>query len=96
MGHTTTSGSALFLGSSLGRSFACSSVPFGTLEQAKDLPKELPKNKALPLVVVCPTGARASRAVAALKTLGYENAKALAGGLVAWRAANLPVEKSAA
>ena len=72
------------------------SVPFAVLEQAKDLPKELPKNKALPLVVVCPTGARASRAVAALKTLGYENAKALAGGLGAWRAANLPVEKSAA
>ena len=76
------------------------SVPFGTLEQAKaqprEIPKELPKNKALPLVVVCPTGARASRAVAALKALGYENARALAGGLVAWRAANLPVEKSAA
>jgi rhodanese-related sulfurtransferase len=72
------------------------SVPFASLEQSKDLPKELPKNKALPIVVVCPTGSRASRAVAALHKLGFENAKALAGGLAAWRAANLPVEKSAA
>ena len=72
------------------------SVPLANLEQAKDPPKELPKNKALPLVVVCPTGARASRAVGTLKKLGFENAKALAGGLAAWRAANLPVEKSAA
>jgi len=71
------------------------SVPFANLE-SKDVPKELPKNKALPIVVVCPTGSRASRAVAALQKLGFENAKALAGGLAAWRAANLPVEKSAA
>ena len=71
------------------------SVPLAHLE-AKELPKELPKNKALPLVVVCPTGARASRAATRLRKLGFENAKALAGGLAAWRAANLPVEKSAA
>jgi rhodanese-related sulfurtransferase len=68
------------------------SVPFGSLEASKDLPK----NKALPLVVVCPTGARAGRAVATLRKLGFENARALAGGLQAWRAANLPVEKTAA
>jgi rhodanese-related sulfurtransferase len=68
------------------------SVPFGSLEASNDLPK----NKALPLVVVCPTGARAGKAVATLKKLGFENARALAGGFEAWRAANLPVEKSAA
>jgi rhodanese-related sulfurtransferase len=67
------------------------SVPLGKLEGSSDLPK----NKALPLVVVCPTGARAGRAVATLKKLGFENACALAGGYEAWRAANLPVEKSA-
>jgi rhodanese-related sulfurtransferase len=33
--------------------------------------------------------------VAVLKKLGFENARALAGGLDAWRAANLPVEKTA-
>jgi rhodanese-related sulfurtransferase len=67
------------------------SLPLGSLEKATDLPK----NKALPLVVVCPTGARASRAVATLKKLGFENTHVLAGGLAAWREANLPVEKAA-
>jgi rhodanese-related sulfurtransferase len=67
------------------------SVPLAQLEGSN----ALPKNKALPLVVVCPTGSRAGRAVATLKKLGFENARALAGGFEAWRAANLPVEKTA-
>jgi rhodanese-related sulfurtransferase len=67
------------------------SVPLGQLEASN----ALPKNKALPLVVVCPTGTRAGRAVATLRKLGFENARALAGGFAAWRAANLPVEKTA-
>ncbi len=71
------------------------SVPLATLEASKDVPKDLPKNKALPLIVVCPTGARAGRAVATLKRLGFENTRPLAGGIRAWRAANLPVEKTA-
>ena len=79
-----------------GHAMGARSVPFASLEASKDLPKDLPKNKALPLVVVCPTGARAGKAVATLKKLGFENARALAGGLEAWRAANLPVEKTAA
>ena len=75
-----------------GHAVGAKSVPFGQLEAST---AALPKNKALPLVVVCPTGSRAGRAVATLKKLGFENARALAGGLEAWRAANLPVEKSA-
>jgi rhodanese-related sulfurtransferase len=67
-------------------------VPLGKLEGSKDLPS----NKGLPLVLVCPTGARASRAAALLRRAGYEKAQALAGGLGAWREANLPVEKNAA
>ena len=51
------------------------------------------KNKALPLILVCQTGARSGRAVAVAKKLGYEKAQNLAGGLAGWRAANLPVEK---
>ncbi len=66
-------------------------VPFGQLEKSTDLPK----NKTLPLVVVCPTGARAGRAVSILRKLGYEKAQALAGGLAAWREASLPVDKAA-
>lgn len=67
-------------------------APFGSLEGHK----ALPSNKATPVLVMCPTGARASRAVAALKKLGYARAVAVGGGLAAWREAQLPIEKSAA
>jgi len=67
-------------------------VPFGQLEGSKDLPG----NKTLPIVLVCPTGARASRAVALLRKAGHEKVVSLAGGLRAWRDANLPVDKAAA
>ena len=66
-------------------------VPVAQLEQR--LP-EVVKNKALPLILVCATGARANRALAVAKKLGYEKAQVLAGGLKAWKEANLPVEKA--
>ena len=68
-------------------------IPFSELEEK--LPNAI-KNKALPLILVCGTGARANRAVAVAKKLGYEQAQALGGGLKAWKEANLPVEKAAA
>ena len=74
-----------------GHAVGARSVPLSALETSRDLPK----NKSLPLVVVCPNGARAPRGVAALKKLGFQNTTALAGGLAAWRAANLPTEKTA-
>lgn len=52
------------------------------------------KNKGLPVILVCQSGARSSRAVSIAKKLGYEQAQSMAGGLSAWKAANLPVEKS--
>ena len=66
-------------------------VPFSELENKLALTV---KNKALPLILVCPTGARANRAVAVAKKLGYEQAQALGGGLKAWKDANLPIEKA--
>jgi rhodanese-related sulfurtransferase len=66
-------------------------IPLGELEQR--LPETV-KNKTLPLILVCATGARANRAVGIAKKLGYEQAQALAGGLKAWKDANLPVEKA--
>ncbi|MFZ2307468.1 MAG: rhodanese-like domain-containing protein [Rhodoferax sp.] len=51
------------------------------------------KNKSLPLILVCQSGARSGRAVAIAKKLGYEQAQSLGGGLAAWKAASLPVEK---
>ena len=66
-------------------------VPFSELE---DKLPGIVKNKTLPLILVCSTGARANRAVAVAKKLGYEQAQALAGGLKAWKEANLPLEKT--
>jgi rhodanese-related sulfurtransferase len=66
-------------------------VPLAQLEQR--LP-EVVKNKALPVILVCRSGARAGRAAGIAKKLGYEQAQALAGGLNAWKEANLPVEKA--
>jgi rhodanese-related sulfurtransferase len=74
-----------------GHAAGSKSVPLGGLEASRDLPK----NKALPVVLVCPTGARAARGAGILRKLGFENARVLAGGLSAWREANLPVEKAA-
>jgi rhodanese-related sulfurtransferase len=68
------------------------SIPLSALDGSKDLPS----NKALPLVVVCASGARATRAASQLRKAGHENARALGGGLKAWREASLPVESSKA
>ncbi|MDP1955400.1 MAG: rhodanese-like domain-containing protein [Polaromonas sp.] len=64
------------------------------LNQLEDLLPAAVKNKALPLILVCPTGARANRAVAMAKKLGYEQAQCMAGGLKSWKEANLPLEKA--
>ena len=66
-------------------------VPLSELEDR--LPVVV-KNKALPLILVCASGARASRAVAIAKKLGYQQAQSLGGGLKAWKEANLPLEKA--
>ncbi len=71
-------------------------LPLSKMDGKIEGSKELPSNKALPLVLVCPTGSRASRAASLLRKAGYEKAQSLAGGFAAWREANLPVEKSAA
>lgn len=52
------------------------------------------KNKALPIILVCYSGARSKRAVSIAKKLGFEKAVSLSGGMSAWRSANLPVEKA--
>ena len=64
------------------------------LSQLEDKLPSVVKNKALPVILVCQSGARSSRALAIAKKLGYDKAQSLSGGLSAWRTANLPVEKS--
>jgi rhodanese-related sulfurtransferase len=66
-------------------------VPLAQLEQR--LPETV-KNKSLPVILVCRTGARAQKALATARKLGYDKAQALAGGLKAWKDANLPLEKA--
>ncbi len=66
-------------------------IPLGELEGKL---ASAVKNKALPLILVCHSGARSSRAVATAKKLGFDNVQSLAGGMNAWRSANLPVEKA--
>ena len=66
-------------------------MPLGDLEAKLG---SVVKNKTAPLILVCASGTRSRRAVAIAKKLGYENAHSLTGGMGAWRAASLPVEKS--
>ena len=66
-------------------------IPFSQLEGKLT---STVKNKALPVILVCQSGARSSRAVGIAKKLGFENVQSLAGGLGAWRSANLPVERA--
>jgi rhodanese-related sulfurtransferase len=66
-------------------------IPLGELEQK--LPGAV-KNKALPLILVCQSGARSGRAVAIAKKLGYAQVQSLGGGMGAWKTASLPIDKS--
>ncbi|MBS82332.1 MAG: rhodanese-like domain-containing protein [Variovorax sp.] len=74
-----------------GHMIGAKNVPLAQLEEKL---ASTVKNKNVPLLLVCENGSRAQRAVAAAKKLGYEQAQAVSGGLKAWKAANLPVEKA--
>ena len=74
-----------------GHVIGAKNLPLGDLEAKL---AQLVKNKATPVVMVCQVGARSARAAATAQKLGYENAQSLAGGLKAWQAANMPVEKA--
>ena len=65
-------------------------VPLSTLESKLG---GVVKNKTVPLILVCQSGARSGRAVQIAKKLGYQQVLSLGGGLAAWKEANLPVEK---
>jgi rhodanese-related sulfurtransferase len=60
------------------------------------LPATLPGNKTQPLLLMCDSGIRASKAAATLRKAGYERAVTVDGGMAAWREAQMPVEKTAA
>ena len=62
-------------------------LPLGDLEKrAGDLAKDRP------VVTVCRAGARSAQAAAILKKAGFEKVANLAGGMLRWRAQNLPTQ----
>jgi len=54
---------------------------------------DLDKYKSRAVITVCRTGQISAKAGAALKQLGFEQVHTLAGGLVAWEGASLPLSK---
>lgn len=53
----------------------------------------LEKSKQKPVIVYCASGARSNRSAAKLKKAGFEKVYNLAGGLMAWEKASLPLVK---
>ena len=51
-------------------------------------------DRAAPLVLVCRSGGRSRRAAEALVGAGFERIANLEGGMIAYNAAGLPVERS--
>ncbi|WP_090043553.1 rhodanese-like domain-containing protein [Limnohabitans sp. 2KL-27] len=74
-----------------GHVMGAKNLPLGQLE---DKLAQLVKSKSAQVVMVCQVGARSARAAATARKLGFENVKSLAGGLKAWQAASMPVEKA--
>jgi rhodanese-related sulfurtransferase len=65
-------------------------IPLGQLESRLS---ELGKWKSKPIVVNCQAGRRSATACEILSRNGFSMANSLAGGIVAWQAAKLPVIK---
>ena len=65
-------------------------IPLGKLSERVG---ELEKYKEQPVVVVCRSGNRSGSACTALGKYGFTQAYNLAGGVMAWQKANLPLEK---
>lgn len=74
-----------------GHVIGAKNLPLGQLE---DKLAQIVKSKSAQVVMVCQVGARSARAAATARKLGFENVKSLAGGLKAWQAASMPVEKA--
>ncbi len=54
---------------------------------------ELERHKTQALVVVCRTGQRSAQACSILRKQGFESLYGLAGGMLEWQKANLPLAK---
>jgi len=69
-------------------------VPLDRLDP-RTLARELNGASNDPLYVMCKTGGRAAKAVERFQAAGFSNVLAIAGGIVAWEQAGLPVVRGA-
>ncbi len=74
-----------------GHVIGAKNLPLGQLDEKL---AQVVKSKSTPIVMVCQVGARSARAAATARQLGFEQVHSLAGGLQAWQAASMPVEKA--
>lgn len=65
-------------------------IPIGKLRERIG---ELERYREQPIVVVCRSGQRSTAACVLLGKQGFSQAYNLAGGVLAWQKANLPLEK---
>ncbi len=63
------------------------------LAELTDKNKKLEKLKARPIVIACMQGIESPRAAELLTKQGFLNVHVLAGGVRAWREANMPIVK---
>jgi rhodanese-related sulfurtransferase len=62
----------------------------GIVERTSASPDSIPED--CDIVLYCGTGGRSALAAQTLDAMGYRKVKSMAGGIVAWAAARLPVE----
>jgi len=65
-------------------------IPVGLLESRLG---ELPEARNSPVLIVCKSGQNSARAGSILQKQGFEELYKLAGGMMAWENANLPMVK---
>lgn len=65
-------------------------IPLG---QLKGRVNELEQAKEKPVLVYCRSGNRSAHACHMLTKMGFQNVSNLAGGIMAWESANLPLSK---
>lgn len=71
--------------------YATGSIEGSTNVPVRTLIKNLPADKAAPIVITCASGHRGMMSMMALQLLGYTNVKNISGGVNAWKTANLPI-----
>lgn len=62
----------------------------GIVDRSFINPRVSPEDRDI--VLYCGTGGRSALAAQTLTTMGYNNVKSMAGGMVAWGAARLPID----